>query len=119
MSIDLTQFRPITELHMTDKMAVKRVVPPQENEYGQVVSGGSKMIYENVKCRVSQMNQNFNNPNAESEHNIPVLYMLKVFAPHNIVIKAVDLITLIRTVDGVEKTYVDKKASEYMFMTTI
>ncbi len=114
MAFDFTPFRAITEYLMTDKMTVKRPEPMGENEYGQVVIGGAKTIYENVKCRVSQMNQNFNNPNAEAVDNIPVLYKLKVFAPHNIVIEPGDLITLTRTVNGAEKTYKDKRASDYM-----
>lgn len=114
MAFDFTPFRGITEYLMTDKMTVKRPQAQTEDEYGAVVPGGVKVIYENVKCRVSQMNQNFNNPNAEAVDNIPVLYKLKVFAPHNIVIEPGDLITLTRTVAGAEKTYIDKRASDYM-----
>ena len=114
MAFDFTGFRGITEYMMTDKMTVKRVLPPTEGDWGVTVDGGTETIYENVKCRVSQMNQNFNNPNVETKENIPVIYKLKVFAPHNIVIKPGDLITLTRIVDGVETTYKDKKASDYM-----
>ena len=114
MDFDFTPFRGITEYLMTDKITVKRPQAMAEDEHGAVVPGGIQVVYENVKCRVSQMNQNFNNPNAESVDNIPVLYKLKVFAPHNIVIEPGDLITLTRTVAGAEKTYIDKRASDYM-----
>lgn len=114
MAFDFTPFRGITEYLMTDKMTVKRITPAGENEWGQIVPGGTEVVYQDIKCRVSQMNQNFNNPNAESVDSIPVLYKLKVFAPHNIVIEPGDLITLTRTVNGAEKTYVDKRASDYM-----
>lgn len=114
MGFDFTPFRGITEYLMTDKMTVKRIIPAHKNEWNQTVPGGTEVVYQDIKCRVSQMNQNFNNPNAESVDNIPVIYKLKVFAPHNVVIKPGDLITLTREVNGATKTYVDKKASEYM-----
>lgn len=114
MAFDFTPFRGITEYLMTDKMTVKRPQAQTEDEYGATIPGGVEVIYEDVKCRVSQINQNFNNPNAEEVDNIPVLYKLKVFAPHNIVIEPGDLITLTRTVNGAEKTYKDKRASDYM-----
>lgn len=114
--MDLTGFRGAFEYLMTDKMTVKRTVPDTEDEYGFVVTGGTKTIHDNIKCRVSKegYTTSMGNPNAENKDSIPVLYKLRVFAPYNTDVKAGDLITLTRKVGGVEKVYKDKQATEVM-----
>jgi hypothetical protein len=108
-------FRELCQWGMTDKFSVKRRVEKKVDEYGfETNTEEWQEVYTDVKCRVSMLNQNFNNPNNENDESIPVLYKLKVFAPQDIIIKAGDLITLTRTVNGVATTYKDKRASDYM-----